>query len=620
MRILPARYTRGSMRAYRWLVLAIVSPLLGCDASNPAAPALPEVSEPTDAFVIIITPDVAEVAPGGTVGLSVNITDAESGDPPVDGTSVTITTSAGQLEATNTDPGPLVLVPTIGGVASATLNAVGLADGDSAEIRATLEDTSTSVSIPVVGDAGGGGGAAPPAAAFTFESDELLVLFSDASTGEPTSWQWDFGDLSCLPLPDCNQSSEQNPLHQYSAVDTYVVTLTAANVLGTNTIRQFVGVGTPVEPLEAAFEADPGDGTGLQVLFTDTTTGDPTGWLWDFSDGSTSVEQDPIHDYLVGGSYAVTLEVSRGATTSSTSQFVTVGTEIPDIMADFEFVTTSGSLVVTFTDLSVGVISERLWDFGNDFCTPQPDCTTSTMANPVYEFDFTGEYVTVLTVTDPTGATETKAQSVSVDSGEVAPIAEFSFEELDGNVVRFTDESTNNPTRWTWDFGDGGSDTIANPVHSYAQGGRYTVTLTVANGGGQASRTEQINLDPLVAEFSFQQNGLEAIFTDLSTGDPTEWSWDFGDNVCMPQPDCTESTEQNPSHTYPDTGPYTVTLVVKDGQGEDSITKTITIFPFEARPLGRVPSASSERPGRAAAPVLVGRSAKGSQGRPPHRR
>ena len=146
MRILPARYTRGSMRAYRWLVLAIVSPLLGCDASNPAAPALPEVSEPTDAFVIIITPDVAEVAPGGTVGLSVNITDAESGDPPVDGTSVTITTSAGQLEATNTDPGPLVLVPTIGGVSAPQLGGsyqVELADAPPASLAWHVLGSST---------------------------------------------------------------------------------------------------------------------------------------------------------------------------------------------------------------------------------------------------------------------------------------------------------------------------------------------------------------------------------------------------------------------------------------------------------------------------------------------
>jgi len=58
---------------------------------------------------------------------------------------------------------------------------------------------------------------------------------------------------------------------------------------------------------------------------------------------------------------------------------------------------------------------------------------------------------------------------------------------------------------------------------------------------------------------------LTVNFTDQSTGDITTWSWDFGDG--------STSTEQNPSHTYTDSGTYTVSLTVTGPEGADTETK-----------------------------------------------
>lgn len=65
-----------------------------------------------------------------------------------------------------------------------------------------------------------------------------------------------------------------------------------------------------------------------------------------------------------------------------------------------------------------------------------------------------------------------------------APVAMFTAASLAGNNVQFIDQSTGNPTSWSWDFGDGGTSTARNPQHNYAAPGNYSVSLTVSNAGG----------------------------------------------------------------------------------------------------------------------------------------
>lgn len=73
-----------------------------------------------------------------------------------------------------------------------------------------------------------------------------------------------------------------------------------------------------------------------------------------------------------------------------------------------------------------------------------------------------------------------------------APVADFIGVPVTGSVpfnVVFTDLSTNAPTSWLWDFGDGYTSTQQNPTHQYATDGVYSVTLTVTNGIGSDSLT-----------------------------------------------------------------------------------------------------------------------------------
>lgn len=130
----------------------------------------------------------------------------------------------------------------------------------------------------------------------------LSVSFIDTSTGTPISWVWVFGDGSV--------SSEPDPTHVYEVPGVYTVNLTVSD--GETSSSREVADYINVSPsLEADFTASPTEGTApLEVSFTDTSTGTPTSWVWEFGDGNVSSEPNPTHTYEEPGAYTVSLTVS----------------------------------------------------------------------------------------------------------------------------------------------------------------------------------------------------------------------------------------------------------------------------------------------------------------------
>lgn len=73
------------------------------------------------------------------------------------------------------------------------------------------------------------------------------------------------------------------------------------------------------------------------------------------------------------------------------------------------------------------------------------------------------------------------------------PVAEFSASPTSvivSLIVDFTDLSTNFPTSWEWDFGDGNGSLLQNPQHTYSEEGTYTVSLTATNDDGSDTETK----------------------------------------------------------------------------------------------------------------------------------
>ncbi len=164
------------------------------------------------------------------------------------------------------------------------------------------------------------------------------------------------------------------------------------------------------------------------------------------------------------------------------------------VEANFSGSPTSGCapLDVTFTDNSTGEIDSWYWEFG--------DGNTSTEENPTHQYSESGTYTVSLTVTGPNGSdTETKTDYITV-SGP-SPTADFSGSPTSGPgplTVGFTDLSLNDPTYWSWDFGDGGISEDQNPIHEYGEPGVYTVSLTVTNACGSDIKEKEnyITVEP----------------------------------------------------------------------------------------------------------------------------
>ncbi len=100
--------------------------------------------------------------------------------------------------------------------------------------------------------------------------------------------------------------------------------------------------------------------------------------------------------------------------------------------------------------------------------------------------------------TDPDDTNDDSFFSSEVSLIPDTPVAAFTYapaEPATGAAVQFTDASTGGaPDTWSWDFGDGGTSMDQNPSYTFSSAGTFTVSLTVTNGGGQSSTTQDVTV------------------------------------------------------------------------------------------------------------------------------
>ncbi len=140
------------------------------------------------------------------------------------------------------------------------------------------------------------------------------VQFTLLGVTQIGSVAWDFGDGTT--------STEVNPIHQYAATGVYTVQVAMVNQFGIRNTARKVDYIEIINAPFSDFTADPVRGSitpgspspALSVTFTDSSVGGDsctaTGWFWNFGDGGTSTEQNPVHRYTAAGIYTVTLEVA----------------------------------------------------------------------------------------------------------------------------------------------------------------------------------------------------------------------------------------------------------------------------------------------------------------------
>jgi PKD repeat protein len=197
----------------------------------------------------------------------------------------------------------------------------------------------------------------PPFANFTYSvtyAKTGMVQFIDQSSGStPLSYLWDFGDNTSV-------NTSVSPLHQYSTLGEYNVTLTVKDAFNmTSSITMPVSVQLPDAPVAYFSYSLVDDGTNRTVQFVDESSNTPVSWFWYFGENYTSTEVNPLYTYQLFGSYQVSLTVSNAGGTSSYVQNITLPTPEEGIVAGFDVVET-GTRTFEFSNNSTGPV--LMWE------------------------------------------------------------------------------------------------------------------------------------------------------------------------------------------------------------------------------------------------------------------
>ena len=233
------------------------------------------------------------------------------------------------------------------------------------------------------------------------QSGSLTVTISPAgAVSDGAMWNVDGGTRygSGAVLPNLSAGSHTvsfSGLQGWTAPSSQTVTITSGQTAST------IGTYTPF------FTASPTSGKApLKVHFSNRSVGSFTKWLWNFGDRKTSKIWNPTHAYSKAGTYTVTLTLTgaSGTTTCTQPGYITAYTAPK---ARFSAVPRSGGapLVVNFINQSTGIVTSRLWNFG--------DGTTSTDVNPTHTYNSPGTHKAVLTVYGP-GGSSSKTMSIKV--------------------------------------------------------------------------------------------------------------------------------------------------------------------------------------------------------------
>ncbi|MEO1436483.1 MAG: PKD domain-containing protein, partial [Bacteroidota bacterium] len=390
--------------------------------------------------------------------------------------------------------------------------------------------------------------------------------FSDLSTGNPTGWDWSFGDG--------NFSSAQNPVHTYLSSGTYNVCLQVFNECGQDLICEEFTVQDcgPVDPVNDIFDMCQPGPANFPILFNDFIGGSYTVSI--VSPPSNGTATINAFDELVytpnpgfTGVDVLTYELCNLCGDCGTATVTITVEDAP--VANFTGMNSGSSYA--FMDASTGNPTSWSWDFG--------DGNSSTLQNPTHTYAGPGNYTVCLTVANDCGQDQICEDYPILDCEPVDPVFDQFFMCQPGPatfpilandfiaspiLVNIATPPSNgtaiidamNNLEYTPNTGFVGNDTLTYQLCNLCGNcGTAMVIITVE--------------DVPVANFSGPITGNTVNFTDLSTGNPTSWSWDFGDG--------NTSTLQNPTHTYGGPGNYTVCLTVANDCGQDQICEDYPI-------------------------------------------
>lgn len=430
-----------------------------------------------------------------------------------------------------------------------------------------------------------------PIAVFEVDNNSQCLsgnLFSFSDNSNPNngvsslSYFWDFGDS--------NTSTQKNPIHTFKYAGVKWVRLIILNSNGcTDTL--FKQVTVRPQPF-AQFTVNSKDQCVNQQSynFTDNSTiasgGGSLSRVWDLGDGSISNSSSVSNKkYNSASTFKVklTAKTSFGCVDSVVQSIrvlpkpnlsFTVNTDTQCLVGNLYGFYNNSSIV------SGGGTVNYQWNFG--------DGNVSNNTHPTYTFSNYGSYSVRLLGTTQFGCVDSLKKTVSViASPQTTFILSNSATQCNSvdtfKIVNQTTALNGKNIKYVWQFGDGSSSVLVNPIKSFSGAGVYTIRLKATNSNGCADSTSQtvtVNADPKT-DFSINQTG-QCInnqlfeFTNNSTiafgGGSLNFDWKYQDTSF--------SNSLNASRVFSEVKSYTIKLVAKSTLGcSDSVLKQIVVYP-----------------------------------------
>lgn len=406
-----------------------------------------------------------------------------------------------------------------------------------------------------------------PSANFTINNTNPCpsgeVLFTNLSTNAD-NFYWEF------PGGTPAVTTVKHPTVQYVNPGKYDVILVSKNNFGESTkqSRKAVVVKEFVFP-NYSYEA-----IGREYKFFNSSH-HANSYIWNFGDGNSSTDENPIHTYTDEGTYQVVLTAINECGEANKQENVVaenpIGKPTISIQTDVSLVCEQSS--VRFQNQSPEPVESYSWKF------PGGIPLNSTDAFPIIEYNNPGTYTVTLTVTNEAGSTT----QVFDDFVTVNPFpkSDFGFISNDLNVV-FENRSEEGVS-YLWDFGDNTTSSAQDPTHDYSQEGTYEVVLTTSNECGMVQKKSTIAVAKSVSLPSIAVTvdstsicaSSSVVYSNVSAQPINTYAWEF------PGGTPSTSTSPQPEVNYNEPGTYSVVLSISNEAGtvQEEITNIIEVRP-----------------------------------------
>ncbi|MBL4577035.1 MAG: PKD domain-containing protein, partial [Flavobacteriales bacterium] len=367
-----------------------------------------------------------------------------------------------------------------------------------------------------------------------FDNTTIKNCLANGNTSQRYEY-WNFGDYwglgydSIIPWQPWNPPARPGYDIAYPGIGTYTIMMIDSSFCGLDTAYATINI---VNQPVAALAPNPDTiCVGQNITFSNLSVG-ANSYSWNFGDGSGWIGTgggSQTNTYLAAGTFTVFLVASlAGGSASCIDSASAVVEVLPSPQAIFSpnLGSACDSLDVTFTDASISAVT-WYWDFGNGD-------TSTASSPPIISYTSPGVYTVELLVTSLNGCQDSITSTITIYE---TPVVGFTAPNVCVNqVTGFSDASTAGAqpiTSWSWDFGDGNSDTVQNPLNTYTSAGPKNVVLTVSTGFCSATDSSVILADTLpTAAFTVDTadgcSPLTVTFTNTSSGAVT-YLWDFAD-------------------------------------------------------------------------------------------